>query len=45
MKKSHIVQTIVLSLLVLFLSGCASDDGGQVLSGVMMGIGQGLSGL
>ena len=33
---------IVISLL---LAGCASGDGGQVLSGVLMGIGQGLLGL
>lgn len=30
-------------LLSLFLAGCASGDGGQILSGVLMGIGQGLS--
>lgn len=39
------VQIIVLSLLFLLLAGCTSDDGGQVLSGVLQGIGQGLSGL
>lgn len=27
------------------LSGCANGDGGQVLSGILQGIGQGLSGL
>lgn len=32
-------------LLLLLLAGCASEDGGQVLSGILMGIGQGLSGL
>ena len=31
--------------LLLLLAGCASGDGGQALSGVLMGIGQGLSGL
>lgn len=31
--------------LLLLLAGCASEDGGRVLSGVLMGIGQGLSGL
>ena len=45
MKMRPIVQTVVLLFLVLFLSGCASCDGGQALSGVLMGIGQGLSGL
>lgn len=29
----------------LILSGCASGDGGQVGSGILHGIGQGLSGL
>lgn len=45
MKKRLVVQTIIFSLLSLHLAGCASGDGGQVLSGVLMGIGQGLSGL
>lgn len=27
------------------LDGCASGDGGQVVSGILHGIGQGLSGL
>jgi len=31
--------------LTLLLSGCASGDGGQALSGILQGIGQGLSGL
>lgn len=38
----------VLFVAIVFLlhfTGCKSDDGGQVLSGVLMGIGQGLSGL
>lgn len=32
---------------LLFCSGCASNSGtgGQVVSGILMGIGQGLSGL
>ena len=29
----------------LFCAGCASADGGEVLSGVLQGVGQGLSGL
>ena len=33
------------TILAFLLAGCASGDGGQVLSGVLMGIGQGLSGL
>ena len=45
MKKRLVVQTIIFSLLSLHLAGCASGDGGQVLSGVLMGIGHGLSGL
>ena len=45
MKKRHVAQTIGFSLLALVLSGCASGDGGQILSGVLQGIGQGLSGL
>ena len=27
------------------LAGCASEDGGQVVSGILQGVGQGLSGL
>ena len=37
-----LVTTFALSLL---LAGCASGEGGQVLSGILQGIGQGLSGL
>jgi len=29
----------------LILAGCASGEGGQALSGILQGIGQGLSGL
>ena len=37
---------IALSVLVALLcAGCASGDGGQILSGVLTGIGAGLSGL
>ena len=37
---------LVSACVILFaLSGCTSDDSGQALSGVLMGIGQGLSGL
>lgn len=43
MKARPVVYAAV--LLILFLSGCASGDGGQVLSGILQGIGQGLSGL
>ena len=31
--------------LLLLLAGCASGDGGQVVSGILQGVGQGLSGL
>ena len=31
--------------ITLLLAGCASGNGGQALSGALMGIGQGLSGL
>ena len=31
--------------LLLLLAGCASGEGGQALSGILQGIGQGLSGL
>ena len=42
----HII-VVVLGALLIACSGCASnpDAAGQVLSGVLMGIGQGLSGL
>ena len=40
----HVLLAFMLSLLFV-LAGCTSDDGGQVLSGVLQGIGQGLSGL
>ena len=34
-----------ISVFALFLAGCASGEGGQALSGILQGIGQGLSGL
>ena len=40
--KTLLVFAFILSVL---LSGCASGNGGQILSGVLQGIGQGLSGL
>ena len=43
--KRLIAMTLWGLLLLLLLAGCASEDGGQVLSGILMGIGQGLSGL
>lgn len=44
--KTHILLVLIGSLL-LVCSGCASnpDAAGQVLSDVLMGVGQGLSGL
>ena len=48
---SNVLQVVLRSLLLLILGGllgsCASDPGvgGDVLSGVLMGIGTGLSGL
>ena len=41
------VIVLILGALLIACAGCASnpDSAGQVLSGVMMGIGQGLSGL
>ena len=42
------VKLIVFVMIIasfLLLAGCASGDGGQVLSGILQGIGQGLSGL
>ena len=48
---SNVLQVALRSLLFLILcglvGGCASDPGvgGEVLSGVLMGIGTGLSGL
>lgn len=45
-KNLRIVATIVLGISIsLFLAGCASADGGQIASGILQGIGQGLSGL
>jgi hypothetical protein len=42
-----LLQVVLRSLLLLMLGGCASNPGtgGEVLSGVLMGIGTGLSGL
>ena len=48
---SNVLQVVMRSLLLLILGGlfggCASNPGagGEVLSGVLMGIGTGLSGL
>ena len=48
---SNVLQVVLRSLLLLvlggLLGGCASNPGagGEVLSGVLMGIGTGLSGL
>ena len=44
--KTHILLVLIGSLLFV-CSGCASNPnaGGEVVSGVLMGIGQGLSGL
>ena len=41
------VYFVVLAVFMIVCAGCASnpDAGGQILSGVLMGIGQGLSGL
>ncbi len=44
MKKSLEIATVSL-MLVLLLAGCASEDGGQIVSGILQGVGQGLSGL
>ena len=46
MKTSPVVYAA--ALLILILAGCAleqSGDGGQVVSGILQGVGQGLSGL
>ena len=44
--RTHIIA-VILGTFLIACAGCASnpDSAGQVLSGVMMGIGQGLSGL
>ena len=36
---------VIAIVFMLVLAGCASEDGGQVVSGILQGIGQGLSGL
>ena len=40
-----IAWMMLVSLLVCVCAGCASGDGGQILSGILTGIGAGLSGL
>ena len=42
---SRVVAMGIALAISLLLAGCASGDGGQVVSGILQGIGQGLSGL
>lgn len=46
-KQSAMKAFLIFIALLLACSGCASNSGtgGQVVSGILMGIGQGLSGL
>ena len=45
-KMNKFIQLIVFAVLLsLLLAGCASGEGGHALSGILQGIGQGLSGL
>ena len=41
----RVIAMTLAFLFAIFLAGCASGDGGQVVSGILQGIGQGLSGL
>ena len=43
--KKLFFMLVAQSTLALLLAGCASGEGGQALSGILQGIGQGLSGL
>ena len=43
--KISIIGAIAFLMLSLFCVGCASTDGGEVVGGVLQGIGVGLSGL
>ena len=45
MKSSILKSVALIATMSLLLAGCASGNGGQVLSGVLQGIGQCLSGL
>ena len=44
MTRKILTASMILIVSIIFV-GCASGDGGQVVSGILQGIGQGLSGL
>lgn len=44
-KQSAMKAFLIFITLLLACSGCASGDGGQIVGGILSGIGAGLSGL
>lgn len=45
MNRMMLIALVMILTTSFLVTGCAGGDGGQIISGILQGIGQGLSGL